>query len=69
MRRLLIRTEFNQGEPRDVVGFWNLKQNFMYLAIWGKACTLPFSMELHYQFFILDVLKNPVQFSHSTAKF
>lgn len=59
MLRLLIRAEFNQGKPRDVVGFWSLKQNFMYLAIWGKAYTLPFLMDLHYQFFNPDVFKKP----------
>lgn len=57
MIKFLIRAEFSQEKPRDVVGLGSLKNYFIDLAIWKKACALPFPMDLHANFLSLMVYK------------
>lgn len=57
MISFLIRAEFSQEKPRDVVDFGSLKNYFIDLAIWKTACALPFLMDLLASFSSLMVEK------------
>ena len=43
------------------MGFWVLKKYVMYLAIWGKACTLMFSVDPQCQCSISNCIKSPIR--------
>ena len=61
MTKLPLGAQVNQGKPKDVVGFWVLKKYVMSSAIWGKACTLMFSMDPQFQFSISNCIKSPIR--------
>ena len=44
-----------------MVGFWVLKKYVMYLAIWGKACKLMFSVDPQCQCSISNCIKSPIR--------
>lgn len=68
MTRLLIRAEFKQGKPKDVVGLGSLEKYLRYFAVSEKACTLPFSMDLMPIFHPYGV-KKAVRINNSTSEF